>query len=140
MGYRMTKTERIARERFTYHMWRLTGMDLDDYAVRENVPQAWHCIEQDIDCDEPKEKITLYLDRSVARCFKAMGKGYQARINRLLQSWLALRASGLMETDRMLMARIKEMNARTQPYVEAGEEVPNIATVEDWPKEEPPDF
>tara|TARA_R110000787_G_scaffold42970_4_gene105275 strand:- start:295 stop:663 length:369 start_codon:yes stop_codon:yes gene_type:complete len=111
--HRITKTERIARERFTYHMWRLTGdADLNDYHVRENVPEAWHSIEQDIDCEEPKVKVTLYLDRSVARCFKAMGKGYQARINRLLQTWLHLRAAGMLETDRALRERMTEMDRR----------------------------
>ena len=109
----MTKTERIARERFTYHMWRLTGeLDLSDYEVRENVPDAWHCIEQDIDCEEPKVKVTLYLDQSVARCFKAMGKGYHARINRLLQTWLQLRAAGLLETDRALRERMTEVREK----------------------------
>ncbi len=110
MTNRITKTERIAKERFTYHMWRLTGdMNLSDYDARENVPDAWHSIEQDIDCEEPKEKVTLYLDRSVARCFKAMGKGYQARINRLLQTWLHLRAAGMLEADRALRERMKEV-------------------------------
>ncbi|MGJ5620401.1 BrnA antitoxin family protein [Sulfitobacter sp. MF3-043] len=108
---RISKSERIARERFTYHMWRLTGdLGLSDYEVRENVPDAWHSIEQDIDCEEPKEKVTLYLDRSVAPCFKAMGKGYQARINRLLQTWLQLRAAGMLETDRALRERMTQMD------------------------------
>jgi len=113
----MTKTERIAKERFTYYLWRLTGdMDASDYTARENVPDAWHCIEQDIDCEEPKVKVTLYLDRSVARCFKAMGKGYHARINRLLQTWLQLRAAGMLEADRALQARMKEVREKDEEY------------------------
>ena len=116
MTHRVTKTERIAKERFTYHMWRLAGeMDLTDYDSRAHVPDAWHCIEQDIDCEEPKVKVTLYLDRSVARCFKAMGKGYQARINRLLQTWLQLRASGMLETDRVLRERMTKAHRKQDP-------------------------
>lgn len=50
-------------------------------------PDAWRSIEHDIPVEEPKEKVTLYLDRSLVRLFRNMGRGYQARINRILVLW-----------------------------------------------------
>ena len=104
---RMTKSERIARERLIYHLWRSDlDLTLDEEVVRAQVPDAWHTLEADLDCEEPKEKVTLYLDRSVARVFRAMGKGYQGRINRILGTWVQLRAAGLMKTERKLEERM----------------------------------
>jgi uncharacterized protein (DUF4415 family) len=106
MTRKMTKTERLARDRLTYHLWLMEeDFGLDFYAVRENVPEAWHTLEADVDCAEPKEKVTLYLDRSVARVFRAMGAGYQTRINRVLASWVQLRAAGMLQTERRLAER-----------------------------------
>ena len=52
--------------------------------VREEVPDAWHIIVVDLDCRSPKQKVTLYRDAPVAKACKAMGQGYEARINRIL--------------------------------------------------------
>ncbi|MEE4188575.1 MAG: hypothetical protein V2I76_09050, partial [Roseobacter sp.] len=57
----MTKTERTARHRLLYHLWRADADDLPLTHLRAEVPEAWHMIEADIDCFEPKEKMTLYL-------------------------------------------------------------------------------
>ncbi|MBD3665888.1 BrnA antitoxin family protein [Sulfitobacter aestuariivivens] len=103
----VTKTQRIARERLIYHLWLAEiDYDLDDQALRAEVPDAWHTIEADLDCHEPKVKVSLYLDRSVARVFRAMGQGYQARINRILATWLQHRAAGLQERERKLVDRL----------------------------------
>ena len=102
----MTKTQRIARERLTYHLWMLDRHTLDPVTLRDDFPEEWHTIEADVDVEEPKEKVTLYLDRSVARLFKGMGKGYQNRINRILATWMHMRAMGLLETERYLGERL----------------------------------
>ncbi len=115
MAYKMTRSERIARDRLIYHIWRMDrDLEISDHMLRENVPDAWHTILEDFDCEEPKEKVTLYLDRSVAKVFRAMGRGYQARINRILQSWIQLRASNLMEVERNLVKRMGEAHAPRQ--------------------------
>ncbi|MFB0931086.1 MAG: BrnA antitoxin family protein [Ascidiaceihabitans sp.] len=59
--------------------------------VCEEVPDAWHIIVADLDCHAPKQKVTLYLDAPVAKAFKAMGQGYQARINRILATYLEMK-------------------------------------------------
>lgn len=81
------------------------GDDLMSERIRREVPEAWHTLEADLDVEEPKEKVTLYLDRSVARVFRAMGKGWQGRVNRLLACWVHLQAAGLLERDRMMRER-----------------------------------
>lgn len=107
MTTRITRTERIARDRVSYHIWRMDrDAEISDITLRENVPEAWHTIMEDYDCEEPKVKVTLYLDKSVAKVFRAMGRGYQARINRILQTWIQLRAANLLEVERNLMVRM----------------------------------
>ena len=101
----MTRTERLARRRLIYHMWLAEEDQLPLARMREEVPEDWHMIEADLDCLEPKRKITLYLDTSVARMFQAMGKGYQARINRILGTWLQMKMAGLMQEDVALSNR-----------------------------------
>ena len=82
------KTKRIARDRLYRLMfdWSIE----DDFhflqTARRHVPEAWHVLEMDIDVEEPKQKVTLYLNRSVVRMFQQMGKGYHARINRVLET------------------------------------------------------
>ena len=102
----MTKTQRIARERLSYHLWLLDLHPMDPVSLRDDFPEEWHTIEADVDVEEPKEKVTLYLDRSVARLFKGMGKGYQNRINRILATWMHMRAMGLLETEKYLGERL----------------------------------
>jgi uncharacterized protein (DUF4415 family) len=78
------KTKRLATQRLR-HL--LTEANSEDRMVTELeflVPDAWAMLEADVECREKKEKVTLYLDASVAKFFRAMGTGYQARINRLL--------------------------------------------------------
>ena len=87
-----SKTKRIARERLYRLLWdqALESDDLFLDRARRMVPDAWHMLEMDVDVSEPKDKLTLYLDRSVAKMFKAMGHGYQARINRILATWVQM--------------------------------------------------
>lgn len=107
----MTKTERLARRRLIYHLWLADEDILPLTEIRAEVPLAWHMIEADVDCAEAKRKVSLYLDKSVAAMFQAMGKGYQARINRILNTWLQMKMAGLMEEDAALAARRKDVLA-----------------------------
>ncbi len=86
-----TRTARLARARLARH---LQGFGDDEslwWRVQERVPEAWATVEEDIDCEEEKVKITLRLDASVAKLFRAMGKGYQARINHILTTYAQMR-------------------------------------------------
>jgi len=105
----MSKTERAARRRLIYHLWLASEDRLPWDELRAEVPDAWHMIEADIECHEPKEKVTLYLDKSVAKMFRAMGHGYQARINRILDSWLQLKIAAMLDTEAALARRQRDL-------------------------------
>ncbi|MCB2134687.1 MAG: BrnA antitoxin family protein [Rhodobacteraceae bacterium] len=86
-----SRTARLARARLAR---RLQGLGDDEglwWQVQDRVPEAWATVEEDIDCEEEKVKITIRLDASVARLFRAMGKGYQARINHILATYAQMR-------------------------------------------------
>ena len=102
MTRKLTKSTRIAREK-AYYTLSVEGPLFGDFLeeeVRAKVPRAWHTIERDIDVEEPKEKVTLYLDRSVAKCSRAMGKGWQGRVNWLLRTWLHMKTGELLELEK----------------------------------------
>jgi hypothetical protein len=61
---------------------------------------------------QAERKITLYLDRSVVRLFRAMGRGYQGRINRLLSTWAQMKIAGEVALEDKLKARLADSNAR----------------------------
>jgi len=102
------KSQRIAKEK----LGRLLQLaDLEDDVntlVREKIPQAWHRLEHDIDVQEPKEKITLRVDRSVARFYRAMGKGYQERINRILATYAQARIADCLTVEENFYQYIEQ--------------------------------
>lgn len=102
---RMSRTERIARQNFSRDWYVLEQMDLDLETMRAKLPEDWHLVEHDLDLNEPKQKVTLYLDRSVARSFKAMGKGHQGVMNRVLHSWMQAKAAQMLELEGRLKRR-----------------------------------
>lgn len=79
-----TKSARLAYDRLMKNLRALDDESNLDYAIRENIPQAWATLEDDLDVEEPKVKITLLLDKSVAAFYRGLGRGYQARMNRVL--------------------------------------------------------
>ena len=86
-----TRTARLARARLE----RLIEGQGDDTAlwrkVQQGVPEGWATLEDDIECWEDKVKITIRIDTSVARFYRAMGKGYQARMNRILATYAQMK-------------------------------------------------
>lgn len=105
---RMTKTERLARDRLMKDLIHLSRDSWITTTLAEQVPDAWHTLEADLDVDEPREKVTLYLDRSVARFYRGMGRGYQARINRLLRTWAQMKIAGEVQLETHLAKRVRE--------------------------------
>jgi uncharacterized protein (DUF4415 family) len=125
MAYRLTKTERIARSKLFRHLWESRADALDD-SLETEVPDAWHTLEADVDVTETKVKVTLYLDRSVARFFQAMGTGYQARINRVLATWAQLKIAGMLREREEIERRFGAIMAREREAAEAGVETPGF--------------
>lgn len=88
------KTRKLAEARFHQLLYLQTLASSEDYfleTARKEVPEAWHTLEMDVETERPKEKVTLYLDRAVLAMFREMGKGYQGRINRILETWMQMK-------------------------------------------------
>jgi uncharacterized protein (DUF4415 family) len=94
-----TKTERLARERLLLNLRGLQEESVLDDDVRATVPEAWATLEADVDVTEKKVKVTLWLDASVAAFYRAMGNGYQARINRVLATFAQMRIGKVKALD-----------------------------------------
>ena len=118
-----SKTQLTAQEKLFRDMSYLIRDRWIPSVTREEVPDAWHTLEHDIEVDEPKVKVTLYLDQSVARVFKGMGHGYQARINRLLSAWVQMHIGRMFEAEDRLHKRMAKDNARREAE-EKGAEAP----------------
>ena len=106
-----TKAAQNARAQLIWDLTYLRRERLVSTDIRDEVPEAWHTLEADIEAEETKEKVTLYLDRSVARFYKAMGKGYQTRINRLLRTWAQMKIAEEVRLDAALEARVARNEA-----------------------------
>ncbi len=106
-GRKGTKAQHQARQALARNLLALTSEQWMSEAIREAVPEAWHTLEQDLEVQEPKEKVTLYLDRSVAKFYRAMGQGYQARINRLLATWAQMKIAEELQVEAHLAAQLQ---------------------------------
>lgn len=119
---RMTKAERIAREGLMKNLIHLNRDGWISSMIGDEIPEAWHTLEADLDVEEKKEKVTLYLDRSVARFYRAMGTGYQARINRLLATWVQMKIAHEIKLDDFLDKRVTApLGEKTESEVEAAQ-------------------
>ncbi|MEM6932953.1 MAG: BrnA antitoxin family protein [Pseudomonadota bacterium] len=58
---------------------------------RDLIPSAWHEMEEIAPCTPPKQKLSLVLDRDVVKFYRALGRGYQARMNAILRTWMQAR-------------------------------------------------
>ncbi|AGI66708.1 hypothetical protein OAN307_c09930 [Octadecabacter antarcticus 307] len=62
------------------------------------LPLEWDEIWKDEDRRDPKRtRVTIRLDADVVKYFRAMGAGYQARINRVLRAYMHFRLAKLVE-------------------------------------------
>jgi uncharacterized protein (DUF4415 family) len=111
----MTRAERIAREKIMRFMYEQSLKDTDlSLALRESVPLAWHTLEHDLDITEAKVQVTLRLDESVAKFYRAMGRGYQARINRILALWANMKIAELLRAEEAVIAQLRMMTSEAE--------------------------
>jgi hypothetical protein len=118
---RLTKTQTLARDTLMRDLIHLSRDGWITATLPDVVPDAWHTLEADLDVEEPRVKVTLYLDRSVARFYRGMGRGYHARINRLLRTWAQMKIAGEVQLDAYLAKRVGGDKAETAEDGEAGE-------------------
>ncbi|GGE48020.1 BrnA antitoxin family protein [Actibacterium pelagium] len=62
------------------------------------IPTEWHSIWQDEDrLDDRRTRVTARFDADVVKFFKALGPGYQHRMNRVLRAYTHMRLAKLVE-------------------------------------------
>ncbi|WP_299410001.1 BrnA antitoxin family protein [uncultured Roseobacter sp.] len=69
------------------------------------------------------------LDESVAKMFRAMGRGYQARIDRILQTWLQQQILGFYEVDAIGDTILEE---NIEAYIADMDEQKRLQRVRIW--------
>jgi hypothetical protein len=84
------------------------------------LPLEWDEIWKDEDRRDPKRtRVTIRLDADVVKYFRAMGAGYQARINRVLRAYMHFRLAKLVEgpdtMDYILRPEEVLANAQARP-------------------------
>jgi uncharacterized protein (DUF4415 family) len=103
-----TKAEGEAYYRFSDVMRRLEWEIHHKFWRGEGLPKEWHDIAIEKG-DGPKEKVSLYVDKRVLKFFRATGKGWQGRMNLVLQAYALARASGAVKgVERFDLARSAE--------------------------------
>ena len=117
----MTKTQRI-NWRYAVDARRMIEYDLHSVAQKLRcLPQEWDEIWKDEDRRDPKRvPVTIRLDADVVKFFKAMGPGYQPRINRVLRAFMHYRLAGIIEgpdtTDHVLHPERLETGWEPRPH------------------------
>ncbi len=94
----MTKTERL-NWMYGIDAMEMVERDLLDVAWnRKGCPPEWHEIWQDKDRrDVGRTRCTVRFDADVVKFFRAMGPGYQSRMNRVLRSFMHFRLAKIVE-------------------------------------------
>ena len=94
----LTKAQRMHRK-YAIDARRMIEYDLHAFAMKERtVPHAWDEIWKDRDRrDDRRTRVTMRMDADVAKFFKAMGPGYQTRINRVLRTFMHYRLAGIIK-------------------------------------------
>ncbi len=111
-GKTTPKTKRLHYERLMLNAAGLRTENPFDYHVQAAVPQAWDTLERDVDVEEKKLPISLRLDESVVKFYRAMGKGYQVRMNRVLATFAQMRIAEIRRLEEMTreeLAKIDEL-------------------------------
>ena len=55
---------------------------------RRMLPPEWHRIEREVPVRPRKLRVTMTCDEDLAKWFRAMGHGYQARMNAVLRAYM----------------------------------------------------
>lgn len=94
----MTDRKRTKAEERAYAELHEVVRELDAYRVfrkveyeklkLDNLPPAWDRIDEEVKVRPGKVRVTAAYDADVAGFFRAMGMGYQARMNAVLRAYM----------------------------------------------------
>ena len=95
---KMTKTERI-NYNHAIDALRMIEHDIHNVILENRaIPHGWHKVAQDMDRRHPnRTRCTVAFDADVVKFFKAMGPGYQERMNRVLRAFMHLRLAKILK-------------------------------------------
>jgi uncharacterized protein (DUF4415 family) len=88
-----TKAEERAYARLHDTLQELRGVELDmrihfERLIFDHMPSDWAAVEGEHPVRMRKVRITAGYDEDVARFFRTMGQGYQARMNAVLRAYM----------------------------------------------------
>lgn len=87
-----TKSERDTKTKMMYELEQLQ-QDLSNSWLDQSLPDYWSGLDWEASVPRHKTRVTLRLDADMVRWFRALGPGYQVRMNRVLRIyWMALMA------------------------------------------------
>jgi len=114
-----TKAERLAWERLRGSLWEADDEGFVPYRrLAEIVPEAWDHLHRDVDVTEKKVRLTLMLDESVAKFYRAQGRGSQARMNRVLATWAQMQIANV-NSDNAWWAEFRRLRKQGMEFDEA---------------------
>jgi uncharacterized protein (DUF4415 family) len=95
---KMTRTERM-HWGYAVDALRMTEHDIHSVLMAAKaIPLDWNKVWEDRDRRDAKTiRVTARLDADVVRFFRAMGPGYQPRINRVLRAFMHMRLAKLID-------------------------------------------
>ena len=94
----MTKAERVAWGHAVDAMRRLEWDTHASLIATGQLPDGWDEIwNHRAPRDTSRQKVTIRLDSDVVKFFRAMGEGYQPRINAVLRAFMYFRLAGVVE-------------------------------------------
>lgn len=104
-----TKTAIRARDRLRRYLFSPRNDTELWHEIQERVPEAWATLKDDLPDEEPKVKLTLRLDESVVKMFRATGPGYQARMNLVLATYVQMQIGEVHRERRAVTEVIEEI-------------------------------
>ncbi|MFT3974631.1 MAG: BrnA antitoxin family protein [Amaricoccus sp.] len=102
---RRSKTEERAYAELQERLRELNAIRLEMTTAFErlkfdNLPPAWGGIEDAVPVRPKRVRITALYDEDVARFFRGMGQGYQARMNAVLRAYMLAIVSRAIKSKR----------------------------------------
>ena len=140
MRKKLTEMSKAERLNFMYAVDAMQMVEKDLHDVmwdRRGCPRDWHEIWEDKDRrDSKRTRCTVAFDADVVKFFKAMGPGYQHRMNRVLRAFMHYRLAKVIEgpdtTDYILRPEEVDREAEIE-RAKWGDEVNDILRTDEGP-------
>lgn len=85
-----TKAEERAYSLAVRELYELEELNRLRKLRAKHVPQEWRTIERDAPVRAKKARVTAAFDADLVRWYRSLGHGYQARMNRVLRTYMLL--------------------------------------------------